>query len=199
MNEKNLPMRIGVGVIILNNENKVFVGKRRDNPIDKWQMPQGGLDKGEDYISAMTRELEEEAGVTPVDVESMEPRGRMLFAYRGSPKLMLVHHFMVKAFKGDIRFVSRRSYDCDATCENRDNGGAEVLMESSPEMAPEWFRRCRIPYSRMWADDELWLEQVLDGASVSGSVLFEEGGAIILDHDLSFSWPSPVAALNSVA
>ena len=55
MNEINLPMRIGVGVIILNNENKVFVGKRRDNPIDKWQMPQGGLDKGEDYISAMKR------------------------------------------------------------------------------------------------------------------------------------------------
>ena len=62
MNEINLPMRIGVGVIILNNENKVFVGKRRDNPIDKWQMPQGGLDKGEDYISAMKRELYEETG-----------------------------------------------------------------------------------------------------------------------------------------
>ena len=149
--------------------------------------------------AAAKRELEEEAGVTPIYAESMEYRGRILFAYRGSPKLMLVHHFMVEAFKGDIRFVPRRSYDCDATCEDRDDGGAEALMESSPEMAPEWFRRCHIPYSRMWADDELWLEQVLDGASVAGSVLFEEGGAIILDHDLSFSWPSPVAALSSVA
>ena len=48
MLKKKLPMRSGVGVIILNNKNKVFVGKRKDNPVDKWQMPQGGVDKGED-------------------------------------------------------------------------------------------------------------------------------------------------------
>ena len=46
MLKKKLPMRSGVGVIILNNENKVFVGKRKDNPVDKWQMPQGGVDVG---------------------------------------------------------------------------------------------------------------------------------------------------------
>ena len=57
MNKNNLPMRQGVGVIILNNQNKIFVGKRKDNPIDKWQMPQGGLNQGEDYLSAMKREL----------------------------------------------------------------------------------------------------------------------------------------------
>ena len=57
MLKKKLPMRSGVGVIILNNENKVFVGKRKDNPVDKWQMPQGGVDKGEDYISAMKLSL----------------------------------------------------------------------------------------------------------------------------------------------
>ena len=45
MSAKKLPMRKGVGVIILNNQNKVFVGKRKDNPIDKWQMPQGGVIK----------------------------------------------------------------------------------------------------------------------------------------------------------
>ena len=66
MNEINLPMRNGVGVIILNNENKVFVGKRRDNPIDKWQMPQGGLDTGEDYLAAMKRELYEETSIKSV-------------------------------------------------------------------------------------------------------------------------------------
>ena len=63
MLKKKLPMRSGVGVIILNNENKVFVGKRKDNPVDKWQMPQGGVDIGEDYISAMKRELYEETGI----------------------------------------------------------------------------------------------------------------------------------------
>ena len=40
-----LPMRNGVGVIVLNNENKVFVGKEKDNPVDRWQMPQGGINK----------------------------------------------------------------------------------------------------------------------------------------------------------
>ena len=58
-----LPMRIGVGIIVLNNQNRVFVGKRRDNPGDNWQMPQGGVDKGESYINAMKRELLEETGI----------------------------------------------------------------------------------------------------------------------------------------
>ena len=62
--KKVLPMRSGVGVIILNSENKVFVGKRKDNPIDKWQMPQGGVDKNEDLYSAMRRELYEETSIT---------------------------------------------------------------------------------------------------------------------------------------
>ena len=55
MNMQKLPMRNGVGVIVLNNENKVFVGKRKDNPVDRWQMPQGGVDIGETYLSAMKR------------------------------------------------------------------------------------------------------------------------------------------------
>ena len=68
MNEKKLPMRSGVGVIILNEENKVFVGKRKDNPSDKWQMPQGGVDNGEDYLSAMKREVLEETSITSIKI-----------------------------------------------------------------------------------------------------------------------------------
>ena len=68
MNKHKLPMRIGVGVIILNNENRVFVGKRKDNPINKWQMPQGGVDKGEDFITAMRRELVEETSIKNIKV-----------------------------------------------------------------------------------------------------------------------------------
>ena len=55
MNNNKLPMRNGVGIIILNKINKVFVAKRKDNPIDKWQMPQGGVDDGENYLSALKR------------------------------------------------------------------------------------------------------------------------------------------------
>ena len=60
MDKTKLPMRIGVGIIVLNNQNQVFVGKRKDNPIDKWQMPQGGININETPYNAMKRELEEE-------------------------------------------------------------------------------------------------------------------------------------------
>ena len=63
MSQKKLPLRIGVGVIVLNNKNKIFVGKRADNPVDKWQMPQGGVNKGENLITAMKRELMEETSI----------------------------------------------------------------------------------------------------------------------------------------
>ena len=68
MNMQKLPMRNGVGVIILNNENKVFVGKRKDNPVNKWQMPQGGVEKGESYLSAMKRELYEETSIKSIEI-----------------------------------------------------------------------------------------------------------------------------------
>ncbi len=68
MNKKKLPMRIGVGVILLNAEDKVFVGKRKDNPIDKWQMPQGGVDKNENFLTAMNRELYEETSIKSIKV-----------------------------------------------------------------------------------------------------------------------------------
>ena len=68
MKQKNLPMRTGVGIVVLNNQNKVFVGKRKDNPVDKWQMPQGGVNPGESYLSAMKRELFEETSIKSIEV-----------------------------------------------------------------------------------------------------------------------------------
>jgi len=67
-NRKELPLRIGVGIVLLNHENKVFVGKRIDNPSNSWQMPQGGVDENEDFLRAAKRELEEETGVRTVKV-----------------------------------------------------------------------------------------------------------------------------------
>ena len=63
-----LPLRKGVGIILLNRENKVFVAKRIDNPKNFWQMPQGGIDEGEKYYEAALRELKEETSVTSVEL-----------------------------------------------------------------------------------------------------------------------------------
>ena len=65
---KKLPLRIGVGIVLLNKDNKVFVAKRIDNPKDFWQMPQGGVDRDEDYRSAAFRELEEETSIKNVEL-----------------------------------------------------------------------------------------------------------------------------------
>ena len=63
---KNLPLRIGVGVVLLNKENKVFVAKRIDNPKNFWQMPQGGVDSDEKFLTAAFRELYEETSIKNV-------------------------------------------------------------------------------------------------------------------------------------
>ena len=67
-NRKELPLRIGVGIALLNHESKIFVGKRIDNPSNSWQMPQGGVDKNEDFLQAAKRELKEETSVRTVEV-----------------------------------------------------------------------------------------------------------------------------------
>ena len=68
MNKKfsDLPLRTGVGIIVLNQDNKVFVARRIDNAKNFWQMPQGGVDKGEDFLKAAYRELEEETNIKSV-------------------------------------------------------------------------------------------------------------------------------------
>tara|TARA_Y100001970_G_scaffold290951_1_gene426378 strand:- start:603 stop:1079 length:477 start_codon:yes stop_codon:yes gene_type:complete len=65
-NQQELPLRIGVGIVLLNQKNKVFVGKRIDNPKNFWQMPQGGVDLNEDFLEAAKRELKEETGIKSV-------------------------------------------------------------------------------------------------------------------------------------
>jgi len=63
-----LPLRNGVGIVVLNKNNEVFVARRIDNPKNFWQMPQGGVDKGEDFLKAAYRELEEETSIKSVEL-----------------------------------------------------------------------------------------------------------------------------------
>ena len=65
---ENLPLRNGVGIVLLNKKNKVFVAKRIDNPMNFWQMPQGGIDGDENFLKAAYRELEEETSIKNVEL-----------------------------------------------------------------------------------------------------------------------------------
>ena len=94
MNSQKLPLRKGVGVLILNDENKIFVGKRKDNPKDNWQMPQGGVDTGEDYFTAMKRELFEETSIENIKV---------LKELEGFFEYELPKHLLGKIWKGRFR------------------------------------------------------------------------------------------------
>ena len=70
---RNLPLRSGVGIIVLNKKNKIFVAKRIDNQKDFWQMPQGGVNDGEDFLTAAYRELQEETSIKNVElIEEIE-------------------------------------------------------------------------------------------------------------------------------
>jgi|TARA_B110000444_G_scaffold149101_1_gene139457 putative (di)nucleoside polyphosphate hydrolase len=68
INFQNLPLRSGVGIVVLNKDNRVFVAKRIDNAKNFWQMPQGGVNEGEDFLTAAYRELEEETSIKSVEL-----------------------------------------------------------------------------------------------------------------------------------
>ena len=65
---KDLPLRSGVGIVVLNKENQIFLAKRIDNPKNFWQMPQGGVDGDEEFYEAAVRELFEETSIKTVSL-----------------------------------------------------------------------------------------------------------------------------------
>jgi putative (di)nucleoside polyphosphate hydrolase len=69
IDRESLPYRPAVGVMLLNRDGKVFVAQRLDSTLEAWQMPQGGLDEGEEELAGALRELEEETGIGPEHVE----------------------------------------------------------------------------------------------------------------------------------
>ena len=91
---KNLPLRNGVGIVVLNNDNKVFIAKRIDNPKNFWQMPQGGVDEGENLLEAAFRELKEETSITKV---------KLIQEIEGTITYELPSHFLGKIWKGKYK------------------------------------------------------------------------------------------------
>lgn len=78
--------RSGIGIMLINKEKKIFVGKRIDNHSDAWQMPQGGIDAGETEDEAMFRELKEETGISAFGVKVLQ-KSRGYFYYNLPYKL----------------------------------------------------------------------------------------------------------------
>ena len=91
---KKLPLRSGVGIIVLNNENKLFVAKRIDNPKNYWQMPQGGINKDEDFYTAALRELKEETSIISV---------KLVKEIEGSFTYILPNHLIGIIWKGRFK------------------------------------------------------------------------------------------------
>lgn len=98
-----LPYRPCVGVMLVNAEGRVFVGQRIDNPTDAWQMPQGGVDAGEDPRDAALRELWEETGVSADLVElAGETEGWLTYD--------LPHELVPRIWKGQFRGQKQKWY-----------------------------------------------------------------------------------------
>ena len=116
MKRKILPLRLGVGIIVLNNENKVFVAKRKDNAINKWQMPQGGINEGEDYLTTMKRELFEETSIKNIQVlkeidgffEYELPKNLVGIIWKGKFRGQKQKWFIVR-FNGDESEINLRT------------------------------------------------------------------------------------------
>ena len=112
-NYNNLPLRSGVGIVVLNKKNQIFVAKRIDNPKNYWQMPQGGIDEGEDFYQAAMRELEEETSIKSVklmkEIEKFTtyhlPDHLMGIIWKGRYKGQKQKWFIVK-FNGDEKEIN---------------------------------------------------------------------------------------------
>jgi len=124
MTKQNLPLRNGVGAIILNGENKVFVGKRRDNPIDRWQMPQGGVDVGETYLDAMKREIFEETSIKNIKILKEVDR---IYEYE------LPNNLVGIIWKGKFRGQKQKWFVCRFIGEN-----SEINLKTKYPEFIEW-------------------------------------------------------------
>ena len=93
-NFSKLPLRSGVGIVVLNKDNKVFVAKRIDNPKNFWQMPQGGIDYNEDFLKAAYRELEEETSIKNI---------KLIKELDGTTTYELPDHLLGIIWKGKYR------------------------------------------------------------------------------------------------
>tara|TARA_B100000963_G_scaffold82211_1_gene70017 strand:- start:568 stop:1044 length:477 start_codon:yes stop_codon:yes gene_type:complete len=135
---KNLPLRKGVGIVVLNRENRVFVAKRIDNSKNFWQMPQGGVDTGEDFLEAAYRELYEETSIKKVE---------LIKEIDGTTTYELPQHLLGIIWKGKYKGQKQKWFLMRYLGNDQDIN----LRTSKPEFL-EW----------KWIDLEMITDRVVD-------------------------------------
>jgi 8-oxo-dGTP diphosphatase/2-hydroxy-dATP diphosphatase len=138
-------MKKPLTLCIIHQNSKVLLGmKKRGFGVGRWNGFGGKIMEGESLKDAALRELEEEAGVVPVDMEEV---GVIDFEFENDPKILEVHIFRITDFRGEPR--------------------------ESEEMTVQWFDIQNIPYEQMWSDDIHWLPMFLQGKKFKGKFLFD--------------------------
>ena len=134
MNSKQeLPLRTGVGIILLNHENKIFVGKRIDNPKNFWQMPQGGVNQNENFLDAAKRELEEETSIKSIE---------LIKELEGWLKYDLPKNLLGKVWKGKYRGQKQKWFIMKFLGENKEIN----IQTKNPEFLDwKWIESAKLP------------------------------------------------------
>lgn len=126
--------------------NKILLGmKKRGFGAGQWNGFGGKLNEGESMHDAALREIQEEVGITPQDLDE---RGVLTFEFEQDPKVLEVHIFSVTKFSGE--------------------------PVETEEMKPQWFDTDKIPFEQMWSDDQYWLPLFLQGKKFKGTFLFDK-------------------------
>ncbi len=135
MSDEARPYRLGVGVALLNEADMVFVGRRIDQTAEAWQMPQGGIDPGEDPRQTALRELEEEIGVPPART-AIIAESRDWLSYDLPPEIA------DKVWKGKYRGQKQKWYLCRLIGDE----SAINIATAHPEFdAWKWARFSELP------------------------------------------------------
>lgn len=149
-------------VCVVHQPPRVLLGmKKRGFGEGRWN-GFGGKVKGTETVEETARrELHEEAGITPLDLEEV---GVLDFEFQGKPGVLEVHFYKVTEFEGE--------------------------PVESEEMRPAWFDQGEIPFDQMWPDDKFWLPIFLRGEYFKGRVFFENPEKILEQEIRAFPPPS---------
>ena len=148
-------MKKHVVLFIIDSDKILLAMKKRGFGKDKWNGVGGKVEKGESFTEAAIRECQEEVGITPI---RPVPMADIIFEefHDGKKHELDVRAFVAKKWQGK--------------------------PVETEEMAPRWFSINNIPFKQMWADDPLWLPNILRGEKMKGKFVLDQNGQIIFHN-----------------